>query len=148
MIKLKNLLLESESSGGFKSQTVEIPIKGGYNNEYMLKQIKAGKKEVLFLNTVDWKYYEPYNQGELEYRDKVLALGFKEITFKNKEGGNTMIMHANNSRAKEKATRLAKIAKKHGGFLRDKTEEEAREIGRILDYREEDIDRYVKRKGY
>lgn len=52
-------------------------------------------------------------------------------------------------RNKEKALRLYEIARKNNGYLADKTSEEAREIGELLGYYKEEIDKYIqKRYGY
>lgn len=52
-------------------------------------------------------------------------------------------------RNKEKALRLYEIARKNNGYLADKTSEEAREIGELLGYYKEEINKYIqKRYGY
>lgn len=49
-------------------------------------------------------------------------------------------------RNKEKALKLYQIAQSHGGYLADKTAEEAREIGELLGYFTSDVDEYIRRK--
>ena len=49
-------------------------------------------------------------------------------------------------RDKVKADRLYAIAKSKGGYLSDKTPEEAREIGQLLGYKEASIEEYIRRK--
>jgi hypothetical protein len=45
-----------------------------------------------------------------------------------------------------KAHKLYDIAKSHGGYLNDKSAEEAREIGQLLGYKEASIEEYIHRK--
>ena len=42
------------------------------------------------------------------------------------------------------AMKLAKIARKHGGFLKNETPEEAYEIGMLLGYREDKVKKFVQ----
>jgi tRNA nucleotidyltransferase/poly(A) polymerase len=46
----------------------------------------------------------------------------------------------------ENARKLYEIAKTHGDYLTDNTASEAREIGRLLEYKEESIAEYIKQK--
>lgn len=125
----------------FKAQTIDVSMP--YNNKTMYDFMKKGRKDVMFLNTIPGPIYRYHNEDEIMYRNMAIQDGFKEITFKNMYGGDTMIIHADNPRALKKAKRLAQIAKSHGGFLQDQTPEEAAEIGRLLDYREIDIQQYI-----
>ena len=51
-------------------------------------------------------------------------------------------------RDKVKADKLYEIAKSKGGYLIDKTPEEAREIGHLLGYSEASIEEYIRRNMY
>lgn len=126
-------------------QTVDVSNSNGITDEYLYDLMKQGKKEVMFLNTLPGNFYRAHNKSQQMYQDMAKKDGFKEITFPNDNGGTVIIIHADNGRAKKKAQKLAQIAKSRGGFLADKTPEEAREIGRLLDYRESDIERYINR---
>ena len=62
------------------------------------------------------------------------------------ESNNSMIGIVYHPDSKQEALQLFDIAKSKGGYLNDKTPEEAREIGQLLNYTENDIEEYVWRR--
>ena len=117
------------------------PPDGIYREEWLFDQMQKGKKDIQFLVLKHPGIDTSEEQGILK---KARELGYGEIKV-DKGDGEAVVIHRNSPRAKKKAKRLVQIANGHGGYLADRTAEEAREIGELLDYAKEDIDRYVKR---
>lgn len=117
------------------------PPDGVYREEWLFDQMQKGKKDIQFLVLKHPGIDTSEEQGILK---KARELGYGELNV-DKGDGEAVVIHRNSSRAKKKAKRLVQIANGHGGYLADRTAEEAREIGELLDYAKADIDRYVKR---
>jgi hypothetical protein len=117
------------------------PPDGIYREEWLFDQMQKGKKDIQFLVLKHPGIDTSEEQGILK---KARELGYGEIKV-DKGDGEAVVIHRNSPGAKKKAKRLVQIANGHGGYLADRTAEEAREIGELLDYAKEDIDRYVKR---
>lgn len=112
----------------------EIHAREATTDEKSLLTLIKGKRDVAFLVITKRfrKILEKYNLGILPIR-MIGIDSMKAIVYRNKE----------------KALRLYEIARSHGGYLADKTSEEAREIGELLGYYKEDIDEYIQRRyGY
>jgi hypothetical protein len=58
---------------------------------------------------------------------------------------NTIMSIIYREKSKLKAFRLYEIAKSKSGYLKDRTPEEAREIGQLLGYNEESINEYIQK---
>lgn len=121
-------------------ETVSPP-DGIYREEWLFDQMQKGNKDIQFLAIKHPGIDTSEEQGIL---NKARRLGYGELKV-NKKDGEAVVIHKNSPMAKKKAMRLVQIANSHGGYLADKTAEEAREIGELLDYAKADIDRYVKR---
>jgi hypothetical protein len=117
------------------------PPGGIYREEWLFDQMQKGKKDIQFLVLKHPGIDTSEEQGILK---KARELGYGELKV-NKGDGEAVVIHRNSPSAKKKAKRLVQIANGHGGYLADRTAEEAREIGELLDYAKADIDRYVKR---
>jgi len=117
------------------------PPDGIYREEWLFDQMQKGKKDIQFLVLKHSGIDTSEEQGILK---KARELGYGELKV-NKGDGEAVMIHRNSPSAKKKAKRLVQIANGHGGYLADRTAEEAREIGELLDYAKADIDRYVKR---
>lgn len=101
------------------------------SDEKSLITLIKGKRDVAYL-TVSKRFrriLEKYKLGIIPIRMMGMD-SMKAIVYRNKE----------------KAIRLHKIAMSHKGYLSDKTSEEAREIGNLLGYFKEDIEKYIKEK--
>lgn len=112
----------------------EIHASEATSDEGSLLTLIKGKRDVAYLNITKRfrKILEKYKFGIIPIR-MIGVNEMKAIVYRNKE----------------KALRLYKIAQSHGGYLVDKTSEEAREIGELLGYYKEDIDNYIQKKyGY
>jgi tRNA nucleotidyltransferase/poly(A) polymerase len=55
------------------------------------------------------------------------------------------IVYRKTPRGEANAKRLEEIMKSHGGYVQDKSPEEAREIGKLLDYSDESIQQFIDR---
>lgn len=78
-------------------------------------------------------------------KDQMVELtknGIGILPIKNIISGTAYIIYRN----KEKALKLKEFADSRGGILKDKTPEEARYIGKLLSYREDSINEYIRRK--
>lgn len=101
------------------------------NDDKAIKTVINGKRDVGFveLHKGNIKGIQKHNIGIMPVR----------VTPKN-------TIMAIIYRNEEKAKRLYEFAKSHGGYLNDKTPEEAREIGKLLGYMDASIEEYVRRK--
>jgi len=125
----------------FINEKITLPKSGGYSAFWIFKQIMDGKKDVQFLVT---KHPGVNNEDDIELLQKYRDMDWGVLTV-DKEDGDAYIVYRPNATGKKKAKRLKEIADSHGGYLADKTAEEAREIGELLDYSNADIKRFVKR---
>jgi hypothetical protein len=87
-----------------------------------------------------------YNEHLLELIEKN---NFKIIPIKQKDHNIGMtIVYTSTPKGEANAKRLEQIMISHNGYVADKTPQEAYEIGRLLDYSDESIKKYIKRIYY
>jgi len=113
----------------------EIDASEGYRNETSIQAMIDGNKRVAFvqLNPNLMKIVE------------VEGFGLIKID-QDYHNVNSYIVYKNDPISKERAMKLYGIAKTHGGYLSDKTPEEAWEIGKLLDYSESSIKKFIKER--
>ena len=123
------LILTKQWSNSMLSE--EIDASEAYTDQGALKTLLSGKRDVAFIEVNKDNAHKIQKHGlqilpvRMATRSSMMCVVFRD---------------------KVKGERLYAIAKSHGGYLSDKTPEEAREIGRLLGYREATIDEYVRRK--
>lgn len=108
----------------------EIRAKDAYDDLYAIKSVINGKRDVAFVDLTK-QIIEKFKLEKHHVRVIPVRLTSR----------NTIMSIIYRDRAK--AERLYVIAKSHGGFLKDRTPEEAREIGELLGYIKNDIDEYI-----
>jgi tRNA nucleotidyltransferase/poly(A) polymerase/2'-5' RNA ligase len=109
----------------------EISAKEAYTDEGALKTVLNGKRKIGFIHL---------NKSIAQKLEK-LKIGVIPIRMTSQNTMTAIIY-----RDKVKAYLLYEFTKRHGGYLDDKTPEEAREIGRLLEYKEEDIEDFIRKK--
>jgi hypothetical protein len=109
----------------------EISAKEAYTDEGALKTVLNGKRKIGFVHI---------NKPIAQKLEK-LKIGVIPVRMTSQNTMTAIIY-----RDKVKAFLLYEITKRHGGDLNDKTPEEAREIGRLLEYKEEDINNFIHKK--
>jgi len=124
------------------NKEVVSPPDGVYRESWLFSQMQQGNKDILYLVT---KHPGINTSEELEIFEKAKELGYGFLKV-NHSRGEPYIVYVNTPQAKTKAKELLKIANKHGGYLNDQTPEEAREIGRLLDYLDTDTEDYIARR--
>jgi tRNA nucleotidyltransferase/poly(A) polymerase/GNAT superfamily N-acetyltransferase len=104
-----------------------------YSNDDSIKTVIGKKRDIGFveINKAIFQSLEKYRIGVIPVR-MVTAYVMMAIIY--------------HQTAKDKALRLFNIVKQHNGYLKDKTPEEAREIGQLLGYTERSIAEYIRRK--
>ncbi len=96
-----------------------------------INSIRTNQRSIGFLGYIPEKYFRLISQSDI---------GLLPVDQgKNKIG---YILYKD----KEKALSLNKYLKTKGGYAKDNTPEEARIIGRLLDYSDKTIEEYIKRK--
>lgn len=110
----------------------------------LFKHMLSGKKRVMFLVDSGIRYINSDEDMEVLQMARDAGFGVIEMD-QDPAPGKAYVVYNKKPGAKRMAERLAEIAKKHDGYLADKTAEEAREIGELLDYNKEDIDWYVNK---
>jgi tRNA nucleotidyltransferase/poly(A) polymerase len=110
----------------------EISASEAYTEQGAIKTVLNGKRKIGFVHI---------NKPIAQKLEK-LKIGVIPIRMTSQNTMTAIIY-----RDKVKAYLLYEIAKRHGGYLDDKTPEEAREIGRLLEYKEKDIEDFI-RKNY
>ena len=108
----------------------EISAKEAYTDQGAIKTVLNGKRNVGFV-----LINKPIAQ-KLE-KKKIGVIPVRMTS----QSTMTAIIY----RDKVKAYLLYEIAKRNGGYLKDKTPEEAREIGKLLEYKSSDIEEYVRK---
>lgn len=109
----------------------EIHAREAYTDKGSLRTIIKGKRDVgvIDLNKNFIPKLEKYKLGvvpiRMTSRNTILSIIYRD---------------------REKAFKLYEIAKSKGGYLRDDTPDEAREIGKLLGYTDESIKEYIRRK--
>lgn len=107
-----------------------------------IQTIIDGKRDLAYLVLTSDKFFDP--------RDAINSLklaidnGLNLLPIKNRREGVAFVVYKNDLKS---AQALADFASKKEGYLKDETPEEARFIGRALNYHPEDIEEYVKKYG-
>jgi hypothetical protein len=129
----------AESFEDFLSESIRA--EDAYRTEDAIQTVISGKRELAFVALTTQKIIDP--------RDEIAALGLainrglQLLPVVGRKEGAAFVVYRRNIKL---AQELAKIASTKGGYLNDETPEEARAIGRLLDYSESDIDEYIKRR--
>jgi tRNA nucleotidyltransferase/poly(A) polymerase len=110
----------------------EISASEAYTEQGAIKTVLNGKRKIGFVHI---------NKSIAQKLEK-LKIGVIPVRMTSQNTMTAIIY-----RDKIKAYLLYEITKRHGGYLDDKTPEEAREIGQLLEYKEEDIENFI-RKNY
>lgn len=119
----------------FAPITEEIDAKEVYNGGE-LEKMSSGDKDVSLISF--------YDNSDL--KKKAIELGFGLIPIKQDSHDVDMnIVYRKNSRGINNAQRLYNIMKSKGGYVNDQSPKEAYEIGKLLDYTDESILRYINR---
>ena len=113
-----------------------------YDTKNGVQTVIDGKRDLVFISTMDNSIYRPNNEKELAAMEYGLENGLKAIEVKGKPNGKAWVMYKNNKKAAQK---LADYAEKNGGYLSDDTPEEARYVGDLLGYDKKDIKAFIKR---
>ena len=131
---IRNLELKSiDEDSDIVSESMEIDSLTDNNNLKIIKSVLNGKRNIGFveLNKNNIKSIEKNNIGVIPVRMKP---------------NNTLMCIIYNKNDKDNAFRLYNIVKKNGGYLTDKSPEEAKEIGLLLGFNDAIIDEYIRRK--
>ena len=115
----------------------EIDPNEAYRDETSVQTVLNGKRGVGFLVV--------YCPQAKELLKKAIAGGLKTISMPQEEGsfGKTTAHVIYRNGFEEEAMRLAKIARKNGGYLPTNTPEETYEIGILLGYYPEKVKEFV-----
>ena len=113
-----------------------------YDTKNAVRTVINGKRDLAFISTMNNPFYLPNNKYELAAMDYGLENGLKASEVKGKPDGKAWVLYKNNKKAAQK---LVDYAEKKGGYLSDKTPEEARYIGDLLGYDKKDIKDFIKR---
>ena len=108
----------------------EISAKEAYTDQGAIKTVLNGKRNLGFVHL-----NKPIAQKLEKYKIGVIPV---RMTSQNTM---TAIIY----RDKVKAYLLYEIIKRNGGYLKDKTPEEAREIGNLLEYKSSDIEEFIRK---
>jgi hypothetical protein len=132
MIKLINILKQI--------LTEEIDPSEAYTDEGAIDTVIDGKRDVGFLAV----YFDEHR----ELLDKAVKNGLKYISMPQQGGSfkDSIAYVIYRPGAEEQAMRLAKIARKHGGYIPTETPEETYEIGMLLGYHEYKVKEFVLQK--
>lgn len=127
-------------------EAVTLGTKAGksYSDHDLYKEMQKGNKDTMFIAVMDRPLYRPNDEKMLNLIDDAKSKGFGVIPVKNRKIGRAWVIHVPG--AKNKAKQLADFAATKNGFVRDDSPEDARLIGRLLDYSEEDIEAYVDKR--
>ena len=127
----------------FLNEDIGKPPGGEYEVNWLHDMVMQGKKDLHFLVT---KHPMVNTWREIELLNIYENMPDFDILKVNKKDGDAWIAYRNTSAGKKKAKRLKEIADSHDGYLNDKTPDEAREIGKLLDYNPGDTENYIKRR--
>jgi hypothetical protein len=118
----------------------EIDPSEAYRDEAAIDTIISRKRDVGFLAV----YFDEHR----ELLSKAVENGLKYISIPQKISSfkNSIAYVIYRPGAEEQAMRLAKIARKHGGYLPVETPEETYEIGILLGYYEDKVKEFVLQK--
>jgi len=118
----------------------EIDPSEAYRDEGAIDTIISGKRDVGFLAV----YFDEHR----ELLKNAIDNGLKVISMPQQGGSfkNSIAYVIYRPSAEEQAMRLAKIARKHGGYIPIETPEETYEIGILLGYYEDKVKEFVLKK--
>ena len=109
----------------------EIDAKEAFTDKGALKTLLNGKRDVAFIEMTKG------NMGKIQK----YGLGVMPVRITT-QGTLMCVIY----RDADKGKKLYDFARSHGGYLNDKSADEARYVGRLLGYKEETIEEYVRRK--
>ena len=141
-MKLTEQKLREINRSEIKSLNEKIPASIGTREETAIPSVIDGRRDVGYEAII---YGPPYDNTFWKPMLKQIKDAGLKIIELDRSDGEAIIYYNNNSNGRKTAKKLAKIANKHGSYLKDETPEEAREIGELLGYDDKDIDAFVKR---
>jgi hypothetical protein len=118
----------------------EIRAEEAYREEESIKTVINGKRDLAYLVITEQKLIDP--RKSISALREAINNGLHLIPLKGRDEGIAFIVYRKD---KAKAEKFARFVEEKGGYLSDKTPEEARFIGQMLNYKEADIDEYIKR---
>jgi len=119
-----------------KSINEEIDASEAYTTSGAINAMIDGKKDVGL-------FHFKYNDG---LKEKLIKLDFGLIKIEqNNHNVDMNIVYRKTNRGIQNAQRLYNIMKSMGGYVSDETPKEAYEIGKLLDYSEKSILKYINR---
>lgn len=113
----------------------EIDASEAYTDDGALKTLINGKRDVGLIAT--------YHKPRMEKRLRKSGLNLLSIQQRNHDIGMTIVY---SNKGKQNAEKLYKFMMSRGGYLSDKTPEEARYIGKLLGYNDISISQYIRKK--
>ncbi len=126
----------SETLDGFLN---EIRAEEAHRDADAIQTVIAGKRDLAYLVITTHRIIDP--------RDAIAALGLainkglNVLPVRGRDEGAAFIVYRRNE---ANAKKLADFASKRGGYLNDQTPDEARFVGELLGYEEEDIKKYIE----
>ena len=125
----------------------EIDASEAHYDEDALQTVIDGKRGVALIGFGSTPIMRTMIDGEY-HKQRAISAGLNLIPIKQSEksheGLDMNIVYRNGF--EKQAKRLYEIMMSHGGYVADKTPEEAREIGKIFDYTDDSIEGYVRKK--
>jgi len=115
-------------------------------DEDALQTVLDGKRGVALIGFGSTPIMRTMVDGEY-HKQRAISAGLNLIPIKQSEESHEGLDMNIVYRAgyEKQANRLYEIMMSHGGYVADKTPEEAREIGKLLGYTDESIEKYVRR---
>jgi tRNA nucleotidyltransferase/poly(A) polymerase len=114
----------------------EIDASEAYHDEGVIRTMIQGRKDV---GIITFKVYPQLLKMAIENDFGIIPV--EQVDHKL----DTSIVYRKTPRGEANAKKLHEIMKSHGGYVSDKTPEEAREIGKLLDYSDESINSFIQR---
>ena len=145
----ENLDLQVLRTKVMQTQTIDedIDASEAHYDEDALQTVINGRRGVALIGFGETPIMRTMVDGA-RHKQRAIDAGLNLIPIKQSEvshqGLDMNIVYRNGF--EKQARRLYDIMMSHGGYVADKTPEEAREIGKIFDYTEDSIEDYVRRK--
>jgi MinD-like ATPase involved in chromosome partitioning or flagellar assembly len=106
-----------------------------------IQTIIDGKRDLAYLVLTSNKVLDP--RTAIDALKLAIDNGLNLLPVKNRSEGVAFVVYKNDLKS---AQALADLAAKKAGYLNDETPDEARFIGRALNYHPEDVEEYVTRR--
>lgn len=127
------------SNFNFVNETIKA--EDAHRDLESVQSVIDGKRDMCFLVITGQKFIDPRNS--ISALGNAINHGLSLIPIRSRKEGVAFLIYRSD---KKKAEKFSKFIEAKEGYLNDKTPDEARFIGNMLEYELDDIEAYIKKR--